>query len=213
MKQVLSFGNITNQKIERIPFDGEFYDAFRSPQKGIVWFIWGKSGSGKSSFTAQLTKEYAKNQRTYYNPLEEGVDNADFIERIEMLKMIDVKDNFCAQKFNYDELWKYLEKRNAPKTVVIDSAKYFFKNFQQYEDMCRNKFKNTTFIITGHAEGNNPSSPLEKDIMFDANQKVFVSGYLAKCKGRTIGANGGKYIIWEEGYNKLNGEQIHKNGK
>jgi hypothetical protein len=42
--------------------------------------------------------------------------------------------------------------------------------------------------------------------MFDAKMKIFVNGYLALCRGRTIGPNGGKFIIWEEGYRRLHGE-------
>lgn len=205
MKKVLGVGNITNQKIKRIAFNDQFYEAFKNPQEGIVWFIWGNSGSGKSSFTMQLAKQYAQSEKTLYDPLEEGVDNADFIERVEYLQMIDVKSTFFAQEYKYEELEKYLTKRNPPKVVVIDSAKYFFKNFQEYKNLCRKKNKGTTFIITGHAEGNNPSSQLEKDIRYDANQKVYVSGYMAKCQGRTIGPNGGEFIIYREGYEKLKG--------
>ena len=210
MKKVLGVGNITNQKIRRIKFENQFHDAFKNPQEGIVWFIWGNSGSGKSSFTMQLAKQYAVTEKTLYDPLEEGVDNADFIERVEYLQMVDVQKTFFAQVYDFEELSVYLKKRNPPKVVVIDSAKYFFKNFQEYKELCRKNNKDITFIITGHAEGNNPSSQLEKDIRYDANQKVFVSGYLAKCQGRTIGKNGGNYIIWKEGYEKLNGAIQHK---
>ena len=45
--------------------------------------------------------------------------------------------------------------------------------------------------------------------MYDAKMKIFVSGYLATCKGRTIGPNGGRFIIWEDGYKKIQGASLN----
>ena len=38
-----------------------------------VWLIWGKSGSGKSSFVMQLCKELCRHYKGIYNSLEEGI--------------------------------------------------------------------------------------------------------------------------------------------
>ena len=79
------------------------------------------------------------------------------------------------------------------------------ETFEQYKQF-KKMFKDKIIIITGHANGKNPKHSLEDSIMFDAKMKIFVNGYLALCRGRTIGPNGGRFIIWEDGYRRLNGE-------
>ena len=206
LKKALNVANILNQKIERIPFEGEMYQAFKEPQNKGVWFVWGGSASGKSTFLLQLAKEFAKTRKTFYNLLEEETDDSDFIERNETVGMSDVKENFLAASYDYEQLCAYLDKSRNTEVVVIDSGIYYFKSFEQYLEFKR-KYRKKIIVISGHAQGNHPRSELEKSIMFDAKQKVFITGYLAACKGRTIGPNGGFYIIWQEGFEKLRGEQ------
>jgi uridine kinase len=204
IKKALTVANIQSQKITRIPFTGQFFEAYRQPQNKGVWFVWGTSSSGKSSFMMQMSKELAKTQKVLYNLLEEELDDSDFIERTELFQMHDVKDNFLAGRYSMEELLEYLKRRSCPKVIIIDSATYFFKNFQDYLEF-KKVLKNKILIITGHAQGNNPRSELEKDIMYDAKQKIYVNAFLAVCKGRTIGPNGGLYVIWKEGYDKARG--------
>jgi predicted PilT family ATPase len=64
LKKALNVANILNQKIERIQFKGEMYEAFKEPQNKGVWFVWGASASGKSTFLLQLAKEFAKTMNT-----------------------------------------------------------------------------------------------------------------------------------------------------
>jgi len=206
VKKALTVANIQAQKVTRIPFENEFYQAYRQPQNKGVWFVWGSSSSGKSSKIMQLAKAFAFHEKVLYNLLEEDLDDSDVIERVNMFHMHEVKDNFLMQKYNLEELKAYLKKRNSPKVVIIDSATYFFKNFAEYLEF-KKMFKNKIIIITAHAQGNNPRSELEKDIMYDAKQKIFVNGFLSVCKGRTIGPNGGLFIIWQEGYEKARGVQ------
>lgn len=204
IKKALTVANILNQNIERVEFTGEFYQAFRQPQNKGVWFCWGGSGSGKSTFMLQLAKEFSKSLNTFYNLLEEETDDSDFIERNETVGISEVSDKFLAASYSYEQLCEYLDKRNSPQVVFIDSGIYFFKSFDQYLEF-KKKYRKKIIVISGHAQGNNPRSELERSIMFDAKQKVFVSGYLAACKGRTIGPNGGLFIIWKEGYEKIRG--------
>ncbi|ENA1803049.1 ATP-binding protein, partial [Flavobacterium psychrophilum] len=181
------------------------YDAFKQPQDKGVWFVWGGSGSGKSTFVMMLCKEMALlKHKVFFNLLEEETDDTDFIERVDMLEMNDVEDCFLAKTYNYDEMIIYLKRKNSAKVVVIDSATYFFESFEQYQNF-KKMFRDKIIIITGHARGNNPKFELEDRIKFDAKMKIFVNGYLALCKGRTIGPNGGRFIIWQEGYDKANG--------
>lgn len=214
LKKALTVANVINQKVTLIDFseiDNELYQAFGNPQDKGVWFIWGGSGSGKSSLLLNLTKAFGKDNKCIHNELEEDLDDVDFINRIERAQMQDVKANFLTANYNYQHLCEYLDKRDSPKVVIINSATYFFESLQQYYEFTKKYKRKKIIIISGMAKGKNPYSELETKIMYDANKKIFVDGYLATCKGRTIGPNGGIYIIWQEGYEKLRGSEDNNN--
>lgn len=210
LKKALTVANVINQKVSLVNFSEhapELYQAFGNPQDKGVWFYWGGSGSGKSAIMLDTTKAFCKDFKAIWNELEEDLDDLDFINRLKLKNMQDVKDNFVTASYNYEELCAYLDKKNSPKVVVINSATYFFKDIAQYFEFTKKYKRRKIIIISGMAKGTNPYSELEMKIMYDANKKVFVSGYLAACKGRTIGPNGGTYIIWKEGFEKINGHQ------
>lgn len=212
LPKALTVANILNQSVKRIAFTGEWFQAFRQPQDKGVWLIHGGSGSGKSTFILQLAKELAHLEyHTFLNLCEEETDDTDFMDRVKMCQMSDVSEKFLARTYTHDELCEYLDRRQSPKVVIIDSATYFFKDFEQYMAF-KKRFKTKIIIITAHARGVNPKEELEVRIMFDAKMKIFVNGYLALCKGRTIGPNGGRYIIWDEGYNNINGSPLTPKG-
>mgnify|MGYP000302557014 CR=1 FL=1 len=45
-----------SMKFNTLGFEGPWYDAFRTPERRGVWFVWGNSGNGKTSFVMQLCK-------------------------------------------------------------------------------------------------------------------------------------------------------------
>ena len=51
---------VLNMKFETLPFEGAWYDAFGIPERRGVWFIWGNTGNGKTSFVMQLCKELCR---------------------------------------------------------------------------------------------------------------------------------------------------------
>ena len=209
LKQALTYDNIKNTKRHYIPFTGEFQEVFSTPQDKGVWLIWGASGSGKSSFVMQLVAEFARTYKVIYNSLEEEPDDDDFFLRMERCGIDSVRGNFHAVKDNYDELVQRLRKKQSAKVVVIDSATYFFKGrnaFQDHLTLVRKLFPKKIFIITAHARGNNPEDQLEFDIMHDANMKVRTDAYGAYNKGRKYGRKN-PYVIWEERYEELQGYQ------
>lgn len=211
IKKALTVANVINQKVKLIEFSenaNELYQAFGNPQDKGIWFAWGGSGSGKSSLLLDITKAFCeKGLKAIHNELEEDLDDVDFINRLRLKNMQDVKNNFLTASYNYDEMCAYLDKRDSPKVVVINSATYFFESLQQYFEFTKKYKRKKIIIISGMANGAHPYSELEKKIMYDANKKIFCSGYMASCKGRTIGPNGGTYMIWKQGFEKLNGIQ------
>lgn len=213
IKKALTVANVINQKVKLIEFSehaNELYQAFGNPQDKGIWFAWGGSGSGKSSLLLDITKAFCeRGLKAIHNELEEDLDDVDFINRLKLKNMQDVKNTFLTASYNYEEMCAYLDKRDSPKVVVINSATYFFESLQQYFDFTKKYKRKKIIIISGMANGAHPYSELEKKIMYDANKKIFCSGYVASCKGRTIGPNGGTYIIWKQGFEKLNGTQTN----
>lgn len=215
MKKALTVANVINQQVTLIDFSTiapALYQCFGNPQNKGIWFVWGGSGSGKSSLLLDITKAFClSGLKAIHNEREEDLDDVDFIERLKMKNMQDVKDHFVTANYNYEEMCKYLDSRNSPKVVVINSATYFFENLTQYFEFANKYKRKKILIISGMAKANNPYTEMETKIMYDANKKAFCSAYNASCKGRTIGPNGGTYIIWKEGYEKARGTINEKN--
>ena len=70
MKRALNVRDILSKKYETFPFEGKWREAFETPERTGVWFIWGASGNGKTSFVMQLCKELCKYDRVAFNSLE-----------------------------------------------------------------------------------------------------------------------------------------------
>lgn len=58
---------ILGMKFDTLPFEGVWHDAFGTPERRGVWFVWGNSGNGKTSFVMQLCKYLCRFGRVAYN--------------------------------------------------------------------------------------------------------------------------------------------------
>ena len=72
MRKAISVSELLSMRIETLPLEGAWRDAFGEPERHGVWFGWGGSGSGKTSFVLQLCKELCRFGRVAYDSLEEG---------------------------------------------------------------------------------------------------------------------------------------------
>lgn len=214
LKKPLGVGQLLQQKVELfdlMSINNALYQALGNVQPRGVWLIWGNGGSGKSSFFLDLLKALGTKYRCLHVEREEETDDDDFLEKIRFKELSDVTGNYMACSYNLNQLTRYLDQRGSPEVVAINSATYLFKNKEEYFEFTRRYKRKKIIIITAHAKGKNPKHDLEEAIMYDANKKIFVDGYLATCKGRKIGPNGGTYIIWQEGYEKIHGVQDKNN--
>jgi adenylylsulfate kinase-like enzyme len=71
--RALTVDNILTKKRSYIQWtNSDFEQAFAQPEDCGVWFIWGNSGSGKSSFLMELIKALSVCGKIVFNSLEEG---------------------------------------------------------------------------------------------------------------------------------------------
>lgn len=200
----MKVSEVLHQKKRVFPFTGVWADAFGQPERTGVWFIWGNSGNGKSSFVMQLCKELCKYDRVAYDSLEEGT-GLTMVQSLQRHGMMEVGRRFSLLNCeDMDELKLRLSKRKSFNIVVIDSFQYTLMTYRDYislKTQCRDKL----LIFVSHASGTGPRGSSAVSVMYDAALKIWVEGFKAFSKGRFIGQTG-VYKIWEEGAAKYWGE-------
>jgi hypothetical protein len=205
MARALSIKDILSMKKAVLPFEGKWADAFDKPERTGVWFIWGNSGNGKTSFVMQLCKELCKYGRVAYDSLEEG-DSLSIQKSFIRHGM--TAANKRMQLLNCEpmpELGERMSKRKSPDFYVVDSFQYSqmsYKEYIRFKEAHRDKL----IIFTSHADGRNPAGRAAKSVMYDAALKIWVEGWKAFSKGRFIGATG-EYVVWPEGAERYWGEK------
>ena len=196
MKRAISVNELLAMKKPTYKLSAEWREAFGEPERNGVWFVWGRSGSGKTSFVLQLCKELCRFGKVAYDSLEEGASismkNA-FIRAgmQDVARRLVLLDNE-----NMEELDKRLSRRKSPDTVVIDSYQYTGMSFEDYLAFKR-RHANKLIVIISQAEGTRPKGRTAGRVMFDASLKIWVEGYRAISKGRFFGSIG-YYTIWAE---------------
>ncbi len=205
MKRALTVNEVLKEKKTTFDFEGQWREAFGEPERTGVWFIWGNSGNGKSSFTMQLCKELSRFDRVAYDSLEEG-DSLTMKQSLVRHKM-----NECGRRFSLlnaepiEELRQRLQKRKSFNIVVIDSFQYTQMSYKDYIQL-KEQNKNKLLIFISHAKGRAPRGSAAESVMYDATLKIWVEGFKAFSKGRFFGSTG-EYTIWQEGANRYWGEK------
>lgn len=192
----ISAASLMKKKFKLMQWQGEWKEAFGLPETTGVWFVWGGSGNGKTTFTLQLVKALLRSNRALVNSLEEGNKNS-------------MKNALKAANFNNKELNKLLICREsmseftqrlaqprAPKVAVIDSVQMTGWTFEDYLSF-KNAHADKLLVFVSQAERGKPIGKLAERIKFDADQKILVEGYRAISNGRSN--PGGIYTIWEQG--------------
>lgn len=196
---------ILSMKYDTFDFRGEWYEAFGMPEKRGIWFVWGNSGNGKTSFVMQLCKYLCRFGKVAYNSLEEGV-GLTMQNCLRRFGMMDVNRSFLLlDNESMEQLDIRLHRQKAPNFVVIDSFQYTMMTFKQYKEF-KERNRNKLLIFISHADGRLPSGRSAKSAMYNADMKIYVEGYRAFSKGRYIGPTG-HYDIWPEEAEKYWGER------
>lgn len=196
--RALTISDIANAKVERYDFTGDWLDAFGRPQRSGVWFVCGNSGHGKTSFILQLIKYLATFDTILFESYEEGKISGALQDGIKRFGLEQAQKNVRVCDDSLSDLELRLKKRKSPDVIFLDSLEYSeFRNLKHIVTFTK-QFKHKLFIVIGQAEGAKPKSKLGQDLLFHANQKIWVEGYRAICRGRSYGEKG-YFTIWDKG--------------
>lgn len=196
---------LLSMKFETLPFEGEWYDAFGTPERRGVWMIWGYTGSGKTSFVMKLCKELCRFGRVVYNSLEEGI-SLTMQNTVRRSGMQEANRRFLLVSEPLEELSIRMKRQKSPDFVVIDSFQYTQMTYAQYIKF-KEQHRNKLIIFISHASGKNPEGRSAKKVAYDASLKIYVEGMRAKSRGRFIGPKG-YYDIWPEEAERYYGEDV-----
>lgn len=209
MARALSVTQVLSQKKDTLRFAGEWHEAFGEPERRGVWFIWGNSGNGKTSFVMQLCKELSRFGKVAYNSLEEG-DSLTMQNSLRRFDMYEVGGKFQLLNCeSMEEMGERMDKKRSPDFYVVDSFQYAQMTYKDYIRF-KQAHKDKLLIFISHADGKMPSGRSAKSVMYDASLKVWVEGFRAISKGRFFGPKG-FFEIWSEGAQKYWGEEQQSN--
>lgn len=184
-------------KKRTIPLSGAMRDAFGEPERCGVWFVWGESGNGKTSFVMQLCKELARHGKVAYNSLEEGTALT-MLNTLRRYRMEEEGSRFqLLDSEPMSDLGERMNRHKSPDFYVIDSFQYTQMTYREYIAF-KEAHKNKLLIFVSHAEGKNPSGISAKKVMYDATLKIYIEGFKAFSKGRFFGPTG-EFTIWQGG--------------
>lgn len=205
MKRGLTPSELDAIVFEEFDFEGEWFEAFDKPETNGNWFIWGNSSNGKTGFVLKLVKYLTSfSRKIIYNSLEEGRRKT-MQKAFRRANMKEVTGKVLLVKESIEELIIRLEKRGSADIIVMDSIQYAFLSFKQFLAL-KKRFPSKLFIVISQAEGRSPKGRMAKDVMYDADLKIWVEGHRAISKGRYIGTKG-YYTNWIEGAAKYWGPE------
>lgn len=198
MKKALSSTDLLSKKYDLIKWEGIWYDNFAEPEASGTWFISGHSGNGKTSFLLELAKELSKFDRVLYNSLEEK-DRSTMQEAWKRHRVAERGRKVQLIWDDVEDLIIRLKKRQSPRFIIMDSFQYTRLTFEKYLAL-KNQFPKKLFIYNSQMDGNKPMGKTAVKVGYDADLKIWIEGFKAFSKGRSIGKFASEGLtIWEEG--------------
>ena len=204
MGRALTVKEVLNKKRQTFPFDGKWADAFGQPERTGVWFIYGRSANGKTSFVMQLIAELCKYERVAFDSLEEG-DSLSMRQKLVRHGLLNVGNRLHLLNEGMKDLSERLMQRKSYNIVVIDSFQYTQMSYKDYIRL-KERHKDKLLIFLSHANGHNPRGSAAVSVKYDATLKIWVEGYKAFSEGRFMGPKG-EFTIWDEGAARYWGEK------
>jgi adenosyl cobinamide kinase/adenosyl cobinamide phosphate guanylyltransferase len=194
--------NLLNKKHRLLPFTGVWHDAFSEPSAMGIWFVYGDSASGKTSFAYQLAKYFEKRikksvayisfEEAGSHTMQEAAIRAGWKVKGSRIRVVD--------PVSVEELDRWLEKHKSPEVIIVDTLQRWQKTYSVKADgliRLMEKYRNKLFVYLSHVKKGEPDGSLAVTVMREAGLKIFVEGFRAFSKGRYFGTKE-YYSIWAE---------------
>ncbi len=197
MKRAITIQNLLDSKIPTLDLDGEWHDAFGSPQSTGLWLVYAASGHGKTTFMMELIKKLSESGKVLYESYEEGLSE-NLKQTVKRTGLSQIRNKVQIAVDSAEDLRRRLQKSRNIRYVIIDSLDTSdFATVKQVNALVE-KHPGKLFVLTAWAVGKQPAKKLSNSVLFMANQKIYVEGFRAYSKGRSMGTKG-YYTIWEQG--------------
>jgi predicted ATP-dependent serine protease len=201
MAQTFTLRELLEKQFETYEFNEKITAALGNPEVGFNAIIWGLPGSGKTTFTLTLCKEFMNFGKIYYNAMEQGKSGSLQTACINA----GLGDKFYGKiKFvvhTFDEMLADI-KKNHCKFLIIDSTNYLGKQgmtYQQYKQLKEFCWKSKkSLILISHAAGKEPKGNYAKQIRYDVDIKIHVENGVAYHDSRYIKCKSIPYVIFEK---------------
>ena len=197
----IKFSKVLTKNYHTLPFEGVWYDSFGCPARDCKWFVYAKSGSGKTSFLIQLA-QYMTNfyKKVGYVSIEEG-DSESFKKAIKRSKTdgSDLGKIYLYDRAPVDELKEEIAQRASIKFWIIDSIDSLQMTQQdivEITSICKAKGKGLAMV--GFSDGKNPKTPAGVFCKYDADIKLIVDRFIIEDCNSRYGGNRQPFVINEE---------------
>lgn len=205
MPRAISNKNVADAKFNPAPFDGPFKASLGCPELKGSWLIFGKSGSGKTTFALQLAKYLTRFvDKVAFDSLEPGSVAVD-------------AESLEARGHGGGGFESDLPGQGTPPGVAGQTVEAKSPNSGRHDlgdlpgrvrladyQKLMNDYPDKLFIFLAHEDDRgNPWPALAEKIRKLSDIKMRVEGYrvytTTRYEDRTKGEGGEDFTIWEEG--------------
>ena len=200
--QRIKFSTLQNKDFKTLPFTGVWYDSFGCPARDCKWFIYAKSGSGKTSFMIQLAAYMANfYKKVGYVSIEEGISESfkKAVRRADNAEKENYNRIYLYDRATLDELIQEIETRKTVKFWIIDSIDSLQMTPQdiiKITTICKKQCKGLALV--GFSDGKNPKTPAGVFCKYDADIKLIVDRFVIDDCNSRYGGNRQPFVINEE---------------
>lgn len=180
--------------------------------KHFMCIIYGKSGNGKTEFCVRFAKmltnygtvAWISYEQGHGGDLQSAINRNNMEEVSGKVIWADPNEKREAGKSYLEELCEWLDKRNSPDFIFIDSLKYTKWTFEDYKVLKERYGKKKAFIFIDHAKTTKePGRQVGVDIEFDGHLGLVVDKYICHVNKSRF-SSFEPYVIWEERARELN---------